>query len=87
MLSCVQLFRDPMDHSPPGSSVYGIAQDKNTGLPFSPSGDLPNPGIKPVSPALAGRFFTTESLRSTRFFSRWKMSNIILSFVPQWAKY
>ena len=22
--------------------------------------DLPNPGIKPMSPALAGRFFTTE---------------------------
>ena len=23
--------------------------------------DLPGPGIKPMSPALAGRFFTTES--------------------------
>ena len=23
-------------------------------------GDLPNPGIEPVSPALAGGFFTTE---------------------------
>ena len=30
------------------------------GLPSSP-GDLPNPGIKPMSPALAGRFFNTES--------------------------
>ena len=30
------------------------------GLPFLSSGDLPNPGNKPVSPALAGRFFTTE---------------------------
>ena len=29
------------------------------GLPFSPPGDLPNPGIKPRSPALAGRFFAT----------------------------
>ena len=32
-------------------------------LPFSPPGDLPDPGIKPVSPAspaLAGRFFTSE---------------------------
>ena len=31
-------------------------------LPFPPSGDLPNPGIKPVSlafPTLAGGFFTT----------------------------
>ena len=32
-------------------------------LPFPSPGDLPNPGIElghPVSPALAGRFFTTE---------------------------
>ena len=36
-----------MDYSPPGSAVHGI---------------LPHPGIKPtspVSPVLAGRFFTT----------------------------
>ena len=26
-------------------------------MPFPPLGDLPNPGIEPVSPALAGRFF------------------------------
>ena len=35
-----------------------------SGLPFSPPGDVPDPGIEaesPVSPALAGRFFTTES--------------------------
>ena len=30
------------------------------GLPFPSPGDLPNPEIKPASPALAGRFFTTE---------------------------
>ena len=29
-------------------------------LPFPPLGDLPDPGIEPVSPALAGGFFTTE---------------------------
>ena len=32
------------------------------GLPCPPSGDLPDPGIEPVSlafPTLAGRFFTT----------------------------
>ena len=27
-------------------------------------GDLPDPGIEPMSPALAGRFCTTESLRN-----------------------
>ena len=30
------------------------------GLPFPPLGDLPNPGIEPTYPALAGRFFTAE---------------------------
>ena len=36
-------------------------QEYWSGLPFPPLEDLPNPGIKPASPALAGRFFTTES--------------------------
>ena len=31
-----------------------------SGLPFPSPGDLPDPGIKPASPALAGGFFTTE---------------------------
>ena len=36
-----------------------------SGLPCSPPGDLPDPGIKPTtSPTLAGGFFTTEPLGS-----------------------
>ena len=35
-------------------------QEYWSGLPFPPLGDLPNPGIKPVSTALAGGFSTTE---------------------------
>ena len=31
-----------------------------SGLPFPSLGDPPNLGIKPASPALAGRFFTTQ---------------------------
>ena len=54
-----------MDHSPPASSVPGILQARIlNGLPFLPAGDLPDPGIKPVSlasPALAARFFTTST--------------------------
>ena len=30
------------------------------GLPFPSSGDLPNPGIEPTTPALPGSFFATE---------------------------
>ena len=39
-------------------------QEYWSGLPCPPPSDLPNPGIKPKSPAslaLAGGFFTTES--------------------------
>ena len=38
-------------------------QEYWSGLPLPPPGDLPDPGIKPVflvSPALVGRFLTTE---------------------------
>ena len=35
-------------------------QEDWSGLPFPSPGDLPDPGIKPVSPAFAGSFFTTE---------------------------
>ena len=36
------------------------SQEYWSGLPFSPPGDLPDPGIKPASPASAGRVFPTE---------------------------
>ena len=49
-----------MDCSPPGSSVHGISQQEFwSWLPFPSLGDLPDPGIKFVSPALAGGLFTT----------------------------
>ena len=38
-------------------------QEYWSGLPFPPPGDLPHPGMEPLSPAppaLAGGFFTTE---------------------------
>ena len=55
---------NPIDCSPPDSSVHGIFQQEYwSGLPFPPPENLPDPGIETassVSPALAGRFFTTE---------------------------
>ena len=47
-----------------------------SGLPFPTPGDLPDTGIKPTSPespALVGRFFTTEPPGKTR---KPKMSTI-----------
>ena len=52
---------DPVDCSPPGSSVHGILQARILEwVAISFSRNLPNSGIEPLSPALAGRFFTTE---------------------------
>ena len=54
----------PMNCSLSGSSVHGFPrQEYWNGLPYPFPGDLPNPRIEPMSPAspaLAGRFFTTE---------------------------
>jgi len=55
--SCLTLC-EHMNCSSPGSFVHGIFY--RSGLPFPPPGDLPDPGIEPMSPALAGGFFTTE---------------------------
>ena len=58
MLSCVRLFmtqwtwvrKAPLSMRFPRKEYW-------SGLPFLSPGDLLNPGIKPVSPALAGGFF------------------------------
>ena len=59
--SCPTLW-DPMDCSPPGSSVHWITQARYwTGFLFPPPEDLCNPGIKLMfleSPALADRLLT-----------------------------
>ena len=44
---------------------WGFFSGNWSGLPFPFPGDLPDPGIKPMSPALAGRFFTTEPARKS----------------------
>ena len=56
---------DSMDCSPPSSSVHGILQTGTLEWVAMPSSrDLPDLGIKPtspLSPALAGRLFTTSA--------------------------
>ena len=41
-------------------SVEFPRQEYWSGLPFPPPGDLPDPGMEPMFPALAGGFFTTK---------------------------
>ena len=40
-------------------SMKFLMQEYQSGLPLPSPGDLPDPGTEPVSPALAGGFFTT----------------------------
>ena len=42
-------------------SIEFSRQEYWSGLPCPPPGDLPDPGIEPVSPALAGGFFATSA--------------------------
>ena len=59
--SCPTLC-DPMDCSPPGSSVHGILQARvpPEWAAISFSGDLPNPGVKSRSPALQADALPSE---------------------------
>ena len=72
-------------------SMGFFSQEYWNGLPFSPPGNLPNPGIEPAtlrSPALAGGFFTTsttwEALRNeimeVNTTGAWHQAG------PQWSK-
>ena len=50
---CSVALCDPMDCSPPNSSVQEFSrQEYWIGLSFLYLGDLPNPGVKPRYPAL-----------------------------------
>ena len=42
-------------------SVEFSRQEYQSGLPFSPPGDLPDPKVEPVSPALVSGFLTTSA--------------------------
>ena len=62
--NCVRLLATPWTGALQAPLSMGFSrQEYWSGLSFPPPGDLPNPGIEPVSPvspAWAGRLFTTE---------------------------
>ena len=64
VLSRVQLLATPWTVALQAPLSMGFSRQESwSRWPFPSPGDLPNPGIKPmslVSPALPGRFFTTE---------------------------
>ena len=62
LLSCGQLFCDPVDCGRSPLSMGFSRQEYWSGLPFPSPGELPGPGIEPKSLALAGGCFTTKPL-------------------------
>ena len=61
MLSCVELFDSPWTIALQASLSMGFPRREYwSGLFFASPVDLPNPGIKPPSPALAEGFFTAD---------------------------
>ena len=87
--SHVQLFATlctGAHHAP--LSVGFFRQEYWSRLPFPPPGDLPNPGIEPVPPALAGRYFTAEPSGKTQTalqFSPWVMQELCTGGTQQLA--
>ena len=78
--SCVWLFATlwTVAHQAPLSMGF-FKQEYWSGLPSPPPGDLPDPGIEPMSsasPALADRFFTTRYLIIN--FTWWKTSTWLI---------
>ena len=68
-------------HQAPPSMGFS-RQESWSGLPRPPTGDLPDPRIKPaslMSPVLAGRFFTTSATWEGRFI----MATLFKNKLPQ----
>ena len=62
-LSRVRLFATPWTTAPQAPLSKGFRrQEYWGGLPFSPPGDLPNPGIEPGSPELQADSLSSEPL-------------------------
>ena len=69
---CAQLYPtlcDPMGYVACQTplSMWFSRQEYWSGLPLPSPGDLPNPGMEPTSPVLAGRFFNTEPPQKPSF--------------------
>ena len=79
--SCPSLC-NPADCSSQAPLSMGFSrQEYWSELPCPPPGDLPNPGIKPVSlvsPELAGRFFATGTTWEAQSYSKSSLESSIM---------
>ena len=82
VLSCFWLFATPwtVAHQAPQSMAFS-GQEYWSMLPFSSPEDLPDPGIKPASPALASGFLTTEPPGKTIYLLQYINSSSLINFL------
>ena len=72
VLSCVRLFLTPWTVACQTLLSMGFSRQAYwSGLPFPPPGELPDPGIEPESPVLAGGFFANSAT--------WEAHNLFLT--------
>ena len=94
-LSCVQLFCHPVDCGLPGSTVHGISQARILEwIAISFLRGSSQLGIEPISPAFAGRFFTTEPPGKSNnlvvkflFLSHFCVLEHLLPLSLQWGRF
>ena len=75
VLSCVRLFAAPWTVAFQAPLTMAFSrQEYWSKSPFPPLGDLSHPGIQPLSPELAGGFFTTAPSRKPWFslYAKWR---------------
>ena len=89
LLQSSPTFCDSMDQSHQAPLSIGFPrQECQSGLPFPSPGNLPVPGIEPVSiasPALAGRFFTVSTTWE-EFAVQQLLTQYCKSAIPQFKK-
>ena len=87
--SCPILY-DTMDYSTPPPTRALCPWDYWSGLPFSSPGDLPNPGIKPRSPALQADSLPPEPpflLATMVIFHIVSTPYLLILFPSSWGEY
>ena len=81
LISCIQLVVTSWTVSCQALLSKEFSRQKHwRGLPFSPLGDVSNLGIEHASPALAGRFFTTEPPGKPSVRHEWSHSLLSISY-------
>ena len=91
LLSRVRLFVTPWTVAHQVPLFLGFSwQEYWNGLPFPPTGDIPDPGIKPASPTLQADSSLAQPLESPRAHLRILQKISVLGphsriFGPKWA--